>query len=180
MSTLPPPRALLLSSGGLGYLRPAPGTWGSMPPAALAFALLVAGAPYWSIQAALLAVLIVSCIICIALGDWGEGHFGRKDASNIVIDETAGQCISLLAWPAGFVAQCRAVVPEGALDVAAVLRAALAVGFAFILFRVCDIIKPPPAHGLQRLKGGVGVLVDDLIAGLYAAVAIQIPLWLLA
>jgi phosphatidylglycerophosphatase A len=174
-----PGRALLLSCGGLGYLRPAPGTWGSLPPAGLVFVMLLAGAPYWSVQVALIAVLVASSIICVALGSWGERHFGRKDASNIVIDETAGQCMPLLFWPAGFVAQCKGIVPEGAVDVAAVLRAMAAVGGAFILFRIFDIIKPPPAHGLQRLKGGVGVLVDDLIAGLYAAIVVQIPLWLL-
>lgn len=171
-----PWRALLLSSGGLGYLRPAPGTWGSLPPAGLAFIMHLAGAPHWSVQVALMIVLAASCVICVALGAWGERHFGKKDASNIVIDETAGQCIPLMFWPSSFASSLDAWTPEGTLDLAALLRAALAVGAAFVLFRIFDIVKPPPARGLQRLKAGVGVVIDDLFAGVYAAIIMQIAL----
>lgn len=172
-------RAIAISCGGLGYLRPAPGTWGSMPPAALAVIMLWGGAPGWSITAAMGAVLIVSCVICLALGDWAETHYGRKDASNIVIDETAGQAISLMFWPAAFIESARALGPDGGIDWTAAIRGAVAVGGAFVLFRIMDIVKPPPARGLQRLRGGLGVLIDDLIAGIYAALLVQIALrWL--
>ena len=54
------------------------------------------------------------------------------------------------------------------------IRVSLAVGAAFVLFRIFDIIKPWPARGLQRVPGGWGILIDDLIAGLYAAAVTQL------
>lgn len=165
-----------MTSGGLGYMRPAPGTWGSLPPAGIVFLMLVLGAPAWTINATLIVVLVISCAICVRFGEWAEGHFGKKDASPIVIDETAGQCLSLMAWPAAFIEECRAVNGAGAADWNAAFRGAVAVGGAFVLFRIFDIIKPPPARGLQRLHAGWGVLIDDLFAGAYAAAVVQVAL----
>jgi phosphatidylglycerophosphatase A len=169
----PPPRSLwreaLLTTLGMGHMRPAPGTWGSMPTAGLAGLLLLFSAPVWVYNAALAAVLLLSSAACVALGSWGEARFGRKDASEIVADETAGQCIPLfllapIAAP---------MTPEG------FLRLCVIVGAAFVLFRIFDILKPWPAYGLQRLPAGWGVLVDDLVAGLYAAIVLHAGIWLL-
>ncbi|MBL0921760.1 MAG: phosphatidylglycerophosphatase A [Phycisphaerales bacterium] len=152
-------RTLALTSGGLGFMRPAPGTWGSLPPPAAAFLLVLVGAPRGAIDGAMLAFVLVGSAACLALGSWGETRFGRKDASHIVADETAGQALVLMFLPLH--------------AISTPLRAMLTMGGAFILFRVFDIIKPPPARGLQRLKGGLGVLIDDLLAGLYAAILLQ-------
>lgn len=155
-------RALLVSSLALGYLRPAPGTWGSLPPPALYFLLILLGASQSSINIAMAALLLLASIVCLALGGWAESHFRRKDASHIVADETAGQAIPLM------------FLPVAAVETPA--RAFLTLSAAFLLFRFLDIIKPPPARQLQRLPKGAGVLIDDLFAGLYACIILQLAL----
>jgi phosphatidylglycerophosphatase A len=86
----------------------------------------------------------------VVVGTWAahraERVLGGKDPGPIVIDEVAGMTLSVLLFPL--------TVP--------VLVA------GFFLFRLFDIVKPPPAHVSQRLRGGVGVMIDDLIAGAYA------------
>lgn len=155
-------RHLMLTTFGLGHMRPAPGTWGSLPPCGLAWVCALFAAPAALTHALLALTLVVFSLACLAWGGWGEERFGRKDASQIVADETAGQCIPLMFLPAF------------ALD--GFWAASFTIGSAFVLFRIMDIVKPWPAHGLQRLRGGAGVLLDDLIAGLYAAVVLQLAL----
>ena len=77
---------------------------------------------------------------------------GEKDPGIIVIDEVAGMTLSVLVLPL--------TVPV------------LLVGF--VLFRIFDVVKPFPAGRLQSLKGGVGVMIDDLFAGLYALVVLLV------
>lgn len=169
-----------LSVCGLGFLRPAPGTWGSMPPCAVVFLALLGGAGYWALQWIIAAVLLVSSALCVRFGGYAERRFGRKDAAEVVIDETAGVCLALMFWPTGFVASC-ALPGELTMDTAGppLLRAVLAVGAAFVLFRVSDILKPWPAQRLEALPRGWGVLMDDLMAGVYAGLAMQIGLRLI-
>ena len=153
-------KVALVSTFGLGFMKPASGTWGSLPPPAILYGMILLGAPRESQNAAMFAVLIFSSACCLALGAWAERHFGKKDSGHIVADETAGQCLPLLFLPAS--------------ATATPVRAMLTLGAAFVLFRIMDIIKPPPARGLQRLPGGTGVLIDDLFAGLYAAALVQV------
>lgn len=169
------PSLLLLSALGLGYIRPAPGTWGSLPPVVLAGLLFLVGvgpesdagvvprwaSPDWIVWNVVIALCCISaCVVCVSLGDYGEAAFGKKDASSIVADESAGQCIPLLALPAGVLA-----TPS---------LAAFTLVLAFLAFRVFDIVKIWPAHGLQRLPGGWGVVMDDLVAGLQAMILMQV------
>ena len=107
----------------------------------------------------MLVVLVVFSFACIAQGDAAEARWG-KDPSNAVADETAGQCIPLLFLPAS----ATATLPAAAFTLA----------FAFLAFRILDIVKPWPARGLQKLPAGWGILIDDLFAGLYAAAVVQI------
>jgi phosphatidylglycerophosphatase A len=102
-------------------------------------------------------LVLAGAVVCVALGRFAEDHFGRKDPSQVTADEWAGQALALIGLPA-------ATAPGGLLIVAAA---------AFVAFRIFDIIKPPPAYGLQRLPEGWGILVDDLVAGVYANVAAQ-------
>lgn len=148
---------------GLGHRRPASGTWGSLPPVLIAAALIAAGLGPVDhpilYHAVLIVILLTFSAACILQGDHAEARFGEKDPGQAVADETAGQCLPLLALPA------TAVEPGS--------HAALTLLAAFLAFRFFDILKPPPAHGLQRVPGGWGILLDDLVAGLYAMLAVQ-------
>jgi phosphatidylglycerophosphatase A len=94
--------------------------------------------------------LVFYFVAVTVLGVWAahvaEPVLGGKDPGAIVIDEVAGMTLSVLALP--------------------LTPAFLVAGF--LLFRVFDVIKPPPARQSQRFRGGIGVVIDDLIAGLYA------------
>jgi phosphatidylglycerophosphatase A len=129
--------------GGVGRAPLAPGTVAS------ALTALV----LWLLQLPPLA-LAGMLIVVTAVGTWAadeaERSLGGKDPGAIVVDEVAGMMLSVLTVPLS--------------------PAALAAGF--LLFRVFDVVKPFPADVSQRLRGGLGVMVDDLIAGLYALVLV--------
>ena len=150
---------LAVTAGGLGLLRPAPGTWGSLPPVVVALGLVASGAPTWQIETALVLLCVLGSVACLRFGDHAEELFGKKDPGSVVADEVAGQAIALLG------------LPWRTDDLG---RSALVGAIAFLAFRLFDIVKPPPARGLQRLQGGLGILVDDLIAGGYALLATQL------
>ena len=134
-------RILIATAFGCGRSPLAPGTVGSLPGLAMAWGLSTLGGP-WAVAAALVVVAVV--------GTWAaEGavaHFQDSDPRQVVVDEVAGQMMTLLF-----------VVPTPRTLVA-----------GFLLFRVFDILKPYPAGALERLPGGTGVMADDLAAGIYA------------
>jgi phosphatidylglycerophosphatase A len=154
---------LMLSTGGLGFLRPAPGSWGSLPPVALVWALLLIDTPTGTIRFVLCAVIAVFSLACIAGGRYSERRFGMKDAPEVVADETAGQAVTLLplTWLLGTGAASHGFVT---------LTAGCAI--AFVMFRLCDIFKAPPVRTLEKLPHGWGVLMDDLAAGLIGALGV--------
>lgn len=163
---------MLMSVGRLGHMRPAPGTWGSLPPVAIAGLLLMSGASYALYSLVIGAILVVSCVVCVALGPWGEKHYGRSDPSQVVIDEVAGQCVALLLPPIALLGE--------PMTLDWFLRTGAYLGACFVLFRVLDIVKPPPANQLQKLPAGWGILVDDLIAGAMALAIVQVGLAIIA
>ncbi|MFN5663239.1 MAG: phosphatidylglycerophosphatase A [Planctomyces sp.] len=161
------PRDLpLVTVFGLGFRRPAPGTWGSLPPVLVAAALLsvgigpgsslALGAPLWYASLGLI-VLLFSCA-CVAQGHIAESLLGRNDATPVVAHEAAGMALTLLFLPPA------AVTSPGMI--------AYSLAFAFVAFRVCDIVKPFPANIIQRAPAGWGILLDDLFAGVYAGLAV--------
>ncbi|MDG2423203.1 MAG: phosphatidylglycerophosphatase A [Phycisphaerales bacterium] len=154
-------RLLVMTAGGTGLLKPAPGTWGSLPPVAIAFLLGLTGEA-WAIQLGMAVLVIFASITCIAFGPWAEQRWGRKDPGEVVIDEVAGQALTLLLIPWPW------ILPS-------ISWLAIACGAAFIAFRLLDIFKPGPIGKLQELPAGWGVLVDDLLAGVLAAGACWIP-----
>jgi phosphatidylglycerophosphatase A len=104
-----------------------------------------------------LGALLVAITV---LGTWAAGEAERalgrgKDPGAIVIDEVAGMMVAVLTVP----------------------PTPLIVLVAFLLFRVFDVTKPFPANASQRLRGGSGVMVDDLIAGLYALALVALARW---
>jgi phosphatidylglycerophosphate synthase/phosphatidylglycerophosphatase A len=161
---LSPTGELLITSFYLGRLRPFPGTWGSIPSVVLAGVLIMAGAgpaqAAWLYNIIMLAVAAGFMLVCAIWADAAEARFLRKDPANIVADETSGQAMALLFLPAA------AVATPG--------LAALTLVIAFVTFRVMDTLKPYPAYRIQRLPGGWGVVLDDLVAGIYALLLMQL------
>ena len=145
--------------GGLGFLRPAPGTWGSMPHPAIAAILLLVGVGDAVTASVLSVIMLAASLACVVWGRYAEERFGLKDAAEVVADETAGVA------PATILAM---LMTEGLLSGLAALAG------AFLLFRVFDILKPWPARQLEALPAGWGVLIDDLVAGVYAAIVLGI------
>jgi len=130
---------------GAGLLPKAPGTWGSLTALPFAWAILHFGGVWWLAGGALAVFLV---------GWWASAVYvtgsGQDDPGAVVIDEVAGQWLTLL--PAATTVWWHWLV-----------------GFA--LFRFFDIVKPwPVGWADRRVKGGLGVMVDDVIAGVYAGV----------
>lgn len=94
----------------------------------------------------LLFVAAVVFVLGVAASSRAEIIFGRKDPSQVTIDEFVGMLIAFLG-------------------ITITWRSAVAV---FLLYRIFDIIKPAPARQCERLKGGLGIMTDDLVAGIYA------------
>jgi len=149
----------MVTLGGLGLIPRAPGTWGSVPSAALGLALLLQGVGGWAFNLTLLLVAAATGALCVLLTPWAEAKYGRSDPREIVLDEAAGQCVALLLAPT--------VVGDGGW------RAVAYVAIVFALFRFFDAVKPTPINRLQNLPADWGVLADDLAAGLAAAIIAQ-------
>lgn len=164
-------RMLIVTVGGLGRMRPAPGTWGSLPPCMAVLLLVLANVGTVYIQAALIALILLSGIACIALGRWAEHKFQTKDPGVMVVDEVAGMSVALLFIPLQPLGT--GATAGGAVDVH-LGAAMLAIGAAFFLFRIFDIIKVPPANLMEQFPAGWGILLDDLLVGLYANLVLQV------
>lgn len=146
----------ILSCFGIGFLPVAPGTFGSL----LMLAAFLVIHYFWPIQMIsvtfLLAALIISSVFCLTFASRRERHGEKKDPGWIVIDEVAGQAVALFP----------AAVTSGR-----VLAPAIA---AFVLFRIFDIWKPSPIREMEHLNGGLGILADDLVAGVIAGTVVCI------
>ena len=151
---------------GLGFAPVASGTFGSAGAILLAFAL-------WGIQRLTrtppfildIAWLVLTCLAgigCVVWGAWAIEYFAARsrkpgDPGPVVIDELAGQWIALVGLPLGDLRQTLAVF-----------------ALQFFLFRLFDVVKPPPARQFERLPAGWGILLDDLAAGIYANIVGQV------
>ena len=149
---------MITTTFGVGYLRPAPGTWGSL--AALPLA--------WGVHELFgLTGFIVACVIVFFLGWWATAQHtnnsGDHDPSEIVVDEVIGQWIALLP------------VFIGAAHMGAETLA-LWPGWvtAFIGFRLFDITKIGPIGWADRRGDALGVMLDDVIAGIFSALLVMI------
>ena len=140
----------------VGHMRPAPGSWGALAALPVAWALLeLGGVPLFA------AALLAACL----LGVWATERETRgkadHDPSEIVIDEVVGQWVALLPVALG-------------AEVAGVSYLTLWPGWvaAFVLFRLFDIWKPGPIGWADRQPGALGVMLDDVLAGLLAALGV--------
>ncbi|MEO8435485.1 MAG: phosphatidylglycerophosphatase A [Pyrinomonadaceae bacterium] len=160
--------ALGIATCGVGYLPLAPGTWGSLLGVGIYFlirsfyfSMAQSFAPGHSYplsnpHVGFLVIELIAITVVTLAGIWAgtrtERLLGRKDPGKVVIDEVAGQLISLLPIP------LIVLGPDLWLVV-----------IAFVSFRFFDIIKPYPARRFESLKSGWGIMADDLVAGVYAA-----------
>ena len=161
-----------LTAGGLGFARFAPGTWGSLPPCFLVAALVAVLPTHaaWTIDASLALLLVWGSVACVRAGGAAEELLRTKDPSCVVADEVAGMSLSLL----GLRWHLRAA--EGAAADGWWWRSAALIAGAFLLLRAFDVLKPPPCRQIQAARGGWGILLDDLIAGVYANVLLHLLL----
>ena len=137
--------ARLVATGfGVGFLWPAPGTWGSLLGLALFVPLVPLG---WQVQLALVAALTV---IGVVAADAAAPGLGGDDPSAVVIDEWAAMWLALVG-----------------------IQGTLGWVLAFFLFRFFDIVKPFPARRAESLPGGVGIMADDLIAAGYTQLSVR-------
>jgi phosphatidylglycerophosphatase A len=149
---------LIATFGGVGDLRPAPGTWGSAAALPLAWAVHTLGG-FWAASPSPPSSSPPS-----AGGRWSaSAGSADKDPSEIVIDEVAGQFVAL--WPVSFGAMFAGV---GFLDLWP------GIVTAFLAFRLFDIWKPGPVGWADRQEGALGVMADDLIAGWLAALVVAV------
>lgn len=132
---------IIATGGGLGLSPFAPGTVGSLPGLLLTLGLLML--PGWPLR---IATWLACTAVAIAAAHRGERFFGRKDPGQVVADEIISLPLTL-----AFVAPTAAYVAIG-----------------FLLNRALDILKPFPARRSQKLPGGWGIVIDDVISGLYA------------
>jgi phosphatidylglycerophosphatase A len=142
---------LIATLFGVGRIKPGPGTWGSASAALIWFALAKYIPAVW--QPGTLGGLAA---FAVAIGIPAATRVARasrvKDPQFVVIDEVAGQWITLLFAPMAW----KTIVA------------------GFILFRAFDIVKPPPVRQLERLPEGTGIVVDDIAAGIYALAVLQL------
>jgi len=140
---------------GIGHIRPGPGTWASAA-TMLLWAALAHALAYPLHTPILIVFAVVVTLVGIPAATRVARASAKKDPSFVVIDEVAGQLISLIAVPLEW-------------------KTFLA---GFILFRVFDILKPPPVRQLERLPEGTGIVLDDVGAGIYALAVMQLLLHL--
>lgn len=155
--------AVFIATGcGSGFIPVSPGTFGSLVGLGIAYCLI----SILSFDVVMLqnSMIIVSLVLA-GLGIWSsnraEDIFEQKDPGQIVVDEVCGQVITFV-----FVAPYLVRLgPQWRWMIA-----------GFILFRLFDTFKPFPLAHLERLSGGLGVMMDDIVAGIYAAAILSVAL----
>ncbi len=138
---------------GVGRMKPGPGTWGSLATVVI-WAVLSRFLPGAWVVPGNIALAALAIGVGIPAATLAARGSGLKDPQFVVIDETAGQLITLIGAPLAW-------------------KSFLA---GFILFRVFDIVKPPPVRQLEKLPEGTGIVVDDVAAGLYGLIVMQLLL----
>jgi phosphatidylglycerophosphatase A len=158
----------VISGGGPGFFRPAPGSWGTALPAALFFLALLARVDDPVRSGLFLGFGLIASGLLIAYGKWAAAYFREPDPGQCVLDEYAGFALTIAFVP--IPSWCLAHGAGGLFAFTSAL---------YILFRATDTLKLPPANLLERLPWGWGILCDDLAAGLQANLIAQlvVRLW---
>ena len=137
--------------GYVGYAPVAPGTFGSAAGLAVFAAVRTSGST---------VIEIATIVVLFAIGIWGasaaERYFDRVDPGPVVMDEVAGMLITLALLPVTF---------AGAI-------------VGFVIFRALDVIKPWPSGRFEKLPGGLGIMADDGMAGIYGNLLMRVLIWM--
>jgi phosphatidylglycerophosphatase A len=141
----------IATAGPAGYAPVAPGTFGSAVGVGIYFliATLPLSSQVW--------VAVILTIIGVWASSIASAHFNRADPSQVVVDEVAGQVVTLVGLGRGWTTLL----------------------FGFLVFRALDIIKPWPANRFEKLHGGIGIVADDVMAALYGQVILRVAIALL-
>lgn len=131
-----------------GYIKYASGTFGSLA------AILIYLIPGFENPTILLTAIALCTVIGFSLGSKFETFYG-KDPSQFVLDEVAGTWISLIFVP----------------------KTVLFVTISFVVWRILDIVKPFPASAVEKLKGGKGIMLDDIISAFYTLAIVHIVIY---
>jgi phosphatidylglycerophosphatase A len=139
-------KELLFTGFYSGYFPWAPGTVGSL----VGMVIYILEFIFFGDKCRIINVVVFILMVypSIKLSNAGEIYFGEKDPPQVVIDEVMGYWISVLLHPFSYTTAL----------------------LAFFIFRLMDIIKPFPVRNLEKLEGGMGILMDDLVAGIYTNV----------
>jgi len=173
VAALPQPTATwpkwIVTGGGVGFLRPAPGSWGTVPPATLFFLMLICNVPDFWRNMIFVAFGLIASALLVVWGKWAAAYFREADPGQVILDEYAGFAVTVLFMP----------IPIWCDDTP--FRLFLFTAALYILFRATDTLKLPPCRSLERLPWGWGILCDDLAAGLQANLIAQlaIRMWLM-
>jgi phosphatidylglycerophosphatase A len=142
---------VLATVGYVGHFPVAPGTAGSAAALLLYAMLRWIGSPPAVDVGVIVGLFAVGCWA----GSVAEAHYGRTDPGYVVLDEVIGMLLTLLFVP---------VTWTGVL-------------VGFLLFRGFDIVKPFPARQCERMHGGLGIMADDAVAGIYGNLALRLVIW---
>ncbi|MGC9259503.1 MAG: phosphatidylglycerophosphatase A family protein [Phycisphaerae bacterium] len=160
-------RKWVITGGGLGLLKPAPGSWGTLGPALLFWILLWAKlADPWRSMVCLMGAIITG-MLTVQLSPWAIRYFGRADPGPVVLDEYCGYWIACL------------FLPLPVLATSSLWHAWITTAGVYILFRLLDTLKIPPCRQLEHLPAGWGILFDDIAAGIQVNILLQVALRLI-
>ena len=161
-------KRLAASCFGLGRLPLAPGTWGSLPPAIIFALLCEFGASAVLISVIMAALALAGSVVCVKCTPAVTAVTGKSDPREVVVDELAGQAVTFLAVP---------FLAIGTISTSQIWATTV---LGFLLFRLFDIAKPWPMRKFEKLPKGWGVLADDLLAGVCAAILLLVcfSLWI--
>jgi phosphatidylglycerophosphatase A len=161
------PALVVATCAGVGWIPVAPGTFGSLVGIPLALATgtvatsiaeatgMAAAGPVAAVEVAVIALLFAACV---PIASRAASLLDSKDPGPVVIDEAIAVPLVLI------------VVPPAD-------RGWLVLAAAFVLFRVFDILKPPPCRRLESLPGGLGIMADDQAAAVFGAVFLAVARW---
>jgi phosphatidylglycerophosphatase A len=161
-------KRLLTSCFGLGWLPLAPGSWGSLPSAIIFGLACYFGGSAAIVISLMIALIAAGSIVCVKFSHIAVAATGNEDPNEVVADEIAGQALTFLAMPLMMA------------DVSGYQLVSI-VALGYFLFRLFDTVKPWPSYRLEELPAGWGILADDLMAGVYAGIALFISakIWIL-